>query len=170
MMYPVEKKYLCREQRRLGTGWMRTLRDRIILRLEDHIASCPRCQRRLMKVRRVETALTLLLTQPLSPGLLQKANTRAISVLRRDLRRSPSAENLRTVEVRPDWTTRHRRVLDAAFGAAACLAVLVLLRIGIFSSMKEIEDDGRTAVQNYYAKHLDDEVMREIFQPPAGRA
>lgn len=145
---------------------MRRLRDRMLLRLEDHAATCPRCQRRLLKVQRAETALTLLLTQPLSPGLLQKANRRALNVLKHDLRESAPAERLRTVEVRPDWTSRHRRALDFAFNAAACLAVMVLLRTSVFSSMKEIEDDGRCVVQNYYSKHLDADLVDEIFRSP----
>lgn len=165
-MNSVKKISLCRQQRQLKMGWVRQMRESLLYRLEDHIATCPKCQKRLVKVQRAETALKLLMTQPLAPDLLQKANASALQVLKKDLRDTAPAEALRNVQVRPDWTNRHRRVLETAFSAAACLAVLVLLRTGVFSSMNEIEDDGRAIVQNYYAKHLDSDLMEEIFRSP----
>ena len=161
-----ESMNLCRQQRQAKTGWMQALRDRLFLRLEDHVMNCPRCQGRLVKVQRVETAIRTLLTQPLAPNLLQKANQRALNMLRRDVRETEPAEKLRKAEVRTDWTMRHRKLLDSVFNTAACLAVLVMLKTGIFSSMKDFKSDSQSIVQNYYAKHLDTDTMQELFRPP----
>ena len=157
---------LCRKRRQLVTGWLETFKERLRLGLEDHIASCPRCQGRLVRVQRTENALKLLVTQPLTPGLLQKANQSALKVLRKDLREASCAETLRSACVRPDWTSRHHRVLETLFSAAACLAVLVLLKTGIFTRMRTIEHDGRCIMRNYYAQNLDAPLVEELFGDP----
>jgi hypothetical protein len=118
----------------------------------------------------VELALQMILSQPHSLSLLQEANEAALSVLRRQERHSPKAEALRQATVQPDWTARHTRRLEKLVGVAACLMVICLIKIGVFSSLKDIHDDGQTAMHNYYARNLDPEMMGELFDEPTQQA
>lgn len=151
-------------------GLFASMKEKWSLRLRDHIASCPRCQKRLLKLGRVELALQLLLSQPHSLTLLQEANMAALKMLGRRERFSSKADALRQATPQPDWTQRHTKRLEKLLGVAACLMVICLIKIGVFSSLKEIHDDGQTAMRNYYARNLDQETMGDLFDEPTQQA
>ena len=134
------------------TGW-----------LQNHIFNCPRCQQRFNRIGKVNLALSLLKTQPHRLDLLMRANTQAINVLKHSLRNAPKAEKLREQHPEPKWFVRCNSFTQPAVNAAACMLVLVLLKMGVFSSMDNIQQHGTTAVQHYYARHLDQNTVNDIF-------
>ncbi len=147
-------KPICPIQFPKPTGWLASIRFRLSGDLEGHIASCPRCRRRLADWGRVELALKLILTQPHSLTLLQRANQKALKMLSHRERFSPKAEALRQVAACPNWILRNSRLLEKVLQTAACLAVACLLKVGLVSFFTDIHEEGQKAVHNYYAAHL----------------
>jgi anti-sigma factor RsiW len=131
--------------------------------LQEHIANCPRCQQRLSRVGRVSVALSLLKSQPHALDLLKRANAQAINVLKHGLREAPKAEKLREIRPEPKWFVRYSRVVQPVANAAACILILVLLKLGVFSSMDNIQRHGNSAVKHYYSRHLDQGTVNDIF-------
>lgn len=131
--------------------------------LQKHIANCPRCQRRLSRIGRVNIALALLKSQPHALDLLKRANAQAINVLKHSLRNAPKAEKLKDIRPEPKWFIRYTSVAQPVVNAAACILVLVLLKMGVFSSMDNIQRHGNSAVQHYYSRHLDQNTVNDIF-------
>jgi len=164
-MNPREKKNLCKKLRlslvrlldnrfRLQTGW-----------IQNHIANCPRCRARLIGYSRLEMAFGLLKSQPHSLELLQHANCQALSVLQHSLRQAPQAQFLREVLPKPKWYQRLLKYTHSLGNAAACLTILFLMRIGIFSSMNEFHREGEKAVKQYYRHYLGDtDMMDDMFR------
>ena len=140
--------------RRLGpeAGWVRR-----------HVATCPRCQRRLAFLRNVETALSLIRSQPHSLDLLSRANAHTIKMLEHDLREAPKARELERSRPEPALLERVREYRRSAINVAACLAIVMLARIGLFSSLDKARTGGQKVVRQYYATHMGDDLAREIF-------
>ena len=136
----------------LGGNWM-----------AKHVATCPRCQKRLGNMTRVEMAFTILRSQVHNIDLFAKANTQAVNTLKHSLRNAPAAEKLRRKEARPNWLVRNYRSVSSITSAAACLAILVLLKVGIFSSMDSMQKKGTESLKQYYAKQLDENTVNDIF-------
>ena len=67
----------------------------------EHIAQCPRCQKRLRGFSKVATGLSLLKSQPHNISLLSRANQQAIGALRRDTRELPKALALKNAQPGP---------------------------------------------------------------------
>lgn len=126
--------------------------------VQRHLAACPRCRGQIAGNSRLRLALALVKTQPYSPDLLMQANRRAIRVLKRNLQESAQAEKLRHVCARPSPGERLSKYTQSISHAAACLLVLVLLRMGIFSSLTKIQDQGEQFVEQYYTRHLDQDL------------
>jgi anti-sigma factor RsiW len=122
--------------------------------ISRHIAHCPRCCRRLAGFSRVQLAFMLLKSQPHGLGLLREANHRALGMLKHSLREAPKADTLRQAQPEPKWHQRCVRYTRSIGNAAACLAILMLMKAGIFSSMEKFQDEGQKAVQQYYRHHL----------------
>jgi anti-sigma factor RsiW len=169
-MTSMRNNELCRQRRKARGGLFASIKDKLSLQLRDHIASCPRCRQRIAKLGRVELALQMMLSQPHSLTLLQEANEAALKMLRRQERLSPKADALRQTTPQPDWTARHTKRLEKLLGVAACLMVICLIKVGVFSSLKDIHDDSQTAMHNYYARNLDPEMMGELFDEPTQQA
>ena len=131
--------------------------------LHDHILTCPKCQARITRVGQVDLALTALRSQPHSLDLVMKANTRAISVLKHSLREAPKAERLQQLEPAGGPHEKYGKHIVPLSKTAACLAVVLFLKLGIFSSMDNFRKEGNAAVEHYYAKHLGQEFADEIF-------
>jgi len=131
--------------------------------LHDHIRTCPRCRQRIARVGHVDLALMALRSQPHSLDLLMKANTKAISVLKHSLREAPKAEALQQLEPYSPPAEKYGRHLVPLAKTAACLAVVLVLKLGVFSSMDTFRRQGGAAVEHYYAKHLGQEAADEIF-------
>ncbi len=131
--------------------------------IKRHIADCPKCQKRFAVLGRVDLALSLIKAQPHKLDLLARANDQAVGVLKHSLRSSPKAGQLRTAFPKPTVRDRLGNCYQAALNAAACLAILFLLKIGIFSSMSVLEDQGSKAVENYYVRSAGRELSDDIF-------
>ncbi len=131
--------------------------------VHEHIASCPRCQRRFSALNRVNMTLALLKSRPHAKHLLSQANSQTINVLQHKLRETDKAQTLRTTLPDPSvrdriWLARH-----SLAHVAACVAVLLLSKIGIFSTIKHSQVAGHKAVRHLYASHLDSDTTDEIF-------
>ena len=136
----------------MTAGWVRR-----------HVAECPRCRGELLGNGRLRMALLLLKTQPHAPDLLMRANRHAVAAMEHTLRAMPEAEKLRHAAPRRALSERIGRYSQALTHAAACLAILMLVRMGIFSSMTRVHDEGTRVVQQYYARHLDADILDDIL-------
>ena len=160
-MNRLDRKHDCEATRRglaeaiLGrivpTGWM-----------ERHMANCPRCRRKALAVGRVDLALMLLRTQAHTWDLLRKANRQAVAALGHVLREEPRALQLRNVTLQPTLRERMGRYSQPLTNALACLAVLVLLRTGIYSAATRVHEGGQQALEQRYAQ-LDSDIREQIL-------
>ena len=131
--------------------------------VQNHIANCPRCRKRLALVGKVELALSVIKSQPHSLDLLMRANAQAIGVLKHSLRNSPKAQKLKAILPEPKLLESCGKYKHSIANAVACLAVLFLMKIGIFSSIEKFQNQGSQAVKNYYAAHVGQEMTDDIF-------
>lgn len=152
----------CKAVRRRPGLWD-SLKERIQMRLMDHVATCPRCQKRLAMANRVQLAFDLIKSQPQSPDLLATANQKATGVLKHSLRTAPKSDMLRRSVQDQHWIDKKRSSFEWLLNAAACLCVMVMVRMGITDSLTDIRRQGETAVHNYYARNLDRQLVDEIF-------
>lgn len=129
----------------------------------NHIKKCEKCQKRIIGLGNVDFAFSLLKSQPHKIDLLMRANTQAINVLKHSLRNAPKAQKLKMARPQPKWHRRNSRQIQALLSAAACIAVVVLLKFGAFSSADTVEKHGKNIMRNYYAKHLGQETADELF-------
>lgn len=136
----------------LGADWV-----------QSHIASCPRCQRRLAFSSKVNLALALTKSQPHKLELLMRANTQAIKVLKHSLRECPKADQLKSAIPQPHLLDRISKYKYAVANVAACLIVLVLMKSGIFSSVERFQSKGEQAVKQYYASRVGSDIVDDIF-------
>jgi hypothetical protein len=134
--------------------------------IQDHLAHCPRCRERILPLGRVEMAMSLLKTQPHQLDLLMRANTKAIGMLKHSLRNAPKADKLKGARPEPTFAERYGKYVRPTANAAACLALLVLAKIGIFESMKRFDQESQKTIHQYYAKNVGSELADEIFTPP----
>jgi hypothetical protein len=166
-MWIIKKKNYCR---RLKDLMYRLLTDRFNIDrnwVQNHIANCPRCQRRIMRLGKVELALSLLKSQPHSLDLLMRANTRAIGVLKHGLRTTTRAEYLRNVRPEPGILERCAKYKHSFANAAACIAIAFLMKSSVFSSAKTFENESRKAVEHYYASQVGKDIAGDIFKTHA---
>jgi len=126
--------------------------------VQDHVAQCPRCQKRFGAIGKVELGLSLLKTEPHGLDLLAKANTKAVGVLKHSLRNSVPAERLRIARVEPGRLEVIAKYGRSVIGTAACFAILILLKVGIFSAMDNIEQQGEKAIAQYYSEHTGQDI------------
>ena len=131
--------------------------------IQNHIATCPRCQRRLARLGKVELAITLLKSRPHRLDLLMRANTQAIGVLRHSLRTTAKAEHLRNIRPEPSIFERCSKYKHSLANAAACIAVAILMKNSAFYSAKTFETKGQKAVEHYYASRAGEDIARDIF-------
>jgi len=136
----------------LDTGWA-----------QKHIANCPRCQSRIVGISKVELALSLVKSQRHDLDLLMRANAQAIGVLKHGLRQTPKAEKLKSTLPEPTLSERFSKYKHSAANVAACLAILLLMKIGIFSSMDKFQSRSQEVLKQYYARHIGQDLADEIF-------
>lgn len=132
--------------------------------LRNHIHHCPKCAQRLVDLHRVEFAFLLLKSQPHRLDLLTRANTAALGVLKHQLRFAPRAEALRTANPEPHWTSRYSPGFEKMLNVAACLFIIVLVKCGTTSFLKDIYHDGSQIMHNYYAKNLGQDAADELIE------
>lgn len=147
---------------RLAAAWLeRVAMDRLggpIERLQEHATHCPRCRQRLLGVHRLQMGLTLMRTQVHGHDLLMRANRRAIAAMSYTVRDLPQAEVLRHAQPKFPWRQRMARYGQGLTHAAACLAVMLCLRLGIFQSVAKLQEGGQRMAQEYQANHFGDEL------------
>lgn len=131
--------------------------------VQRHVAMCPRCQHRLASVGRVNLAFELLKSQPHSLDLLSRANTQAIGVLKRTLREGPKADKLKTKRPEPALAEKCSKYTHSTANVAACLAILLLTKFGVFSCMDKFQTQGQKALKQYYASQVGQDLADEIF-------
>jgi len=134
---------------------------------QRHISECPRCQRRLVAHRRVDLALSLAKTQPHKLDLLARANARAISVLKHSLRAEPEVENLKSKLPEPKPLEMFQRCGRSFANVAACVAIVLLMKIGVLSSMDQFNSTGQNSIKQYYTRHIGEDMAGEMFSPEA---
>ena len=162
----ITQKNKCRELRfRLSDmvgGYLNADADWI----QQHIKHCCRCRARLAGFNRVEIALSLLKTEPHKVDLLGRANNQAIRILKHSLRDAPRAQSLKHKQPEPKWYQRCARYTHSIGNAAACLAILLLMRMGIFSSMNKFQDEGQKVLKQYYKHQLPDDssLVDDLFR------
>ena len=131
--------------------------------LRNHIVSCPRCQKRLADFGRVNLAFSLIKSHPHRLDLWMRANTQTISVLKHSLRNMPKAQKLKSIKPEPGLIEKSRKYRGSVVNAVACLAVLFLMKTGVFSSMNKFQTGGTDALRGYYTANAGADIANEIF-------
>lgn len=131
--------------------------------VQNHIANCPRCQRRMASVGKVNLAMSIIKSQPHKLDLLMRANAQAIGVLKHSLREAPKARKLKAMRPEPKLLERWSKYRHSAANAAACIVVLFLMKTGVFSSMDKFQTEGQKAMRQYYACQVGQDLADEIF-------
>jgi len=129
----------------------------------NHIAGCPRCQRRLASVGRVNLALSIIKSQPHNLDLLMRANTQAIGVLKHSLRNAPKAQKLKVLLPEPKLLERCQKYKHSLSNVAACITILLLMKIGVFSFIDKFQAEGNKVVKHYYVSRVGEEIAKDIF-------
>ena len=137
--------------------------------VQNHIENCPRCRRRLALAGKVNLALSVVKSQPHKLDLLMRANTQTIGVLKHSLRGAPKARKLRTMLPEPKLMERWGKYRCTAANLAACIAVLFLMKIGVFSTMNEFQTQGRKVIRQYYNGQVGKDLADEVFAKNATR-
>ncbi len=153
----------CRQIR----GWLRNvIKSHLGLDADwvrNHIVNCSRCHRRLVNVGKVNLAFSIMKSQPHKLDLLMRANTQAIGVLRHSLRTAPKARKLRVMHPEPKLFEKCSKYTHSTANVAACIAILLLMKIGIFSSMDKFQNQGQRVVEKYYASQVGEDLANEVF-------
>jgi hypothetical protein len=131
--------------------------------VQKHIAECPKCMRRLAAAGRVSLALSTIKTQPHKNDLLMRANSQAIGVLKHSLREAPRAQKLRQALPSPGLFERYGRYGHSLANLAACLVILLLMKVGVFSSVERFQSEGEKAVKHYYASQVGEDLANDVF-------
>lgn len=156
----------CKPLRTARPGWWSVLTNHLTERCRTHIAGCPRCQRRLARIGRVDAALSLMRMQPQSRDLLARANTVALKYLKGSVRDTPHAERLRRAVPEPSRMEKAVPFVDRLVNMAACLFIVLMIRSGLTDNMFEIKEQGTNVMESYYARHLDNgfgDLYEDIF-------
>jgi hypothetical protein len=154
----------------------RSLRQRLLASLgkglgpqaawvQRHAANCPRCRRRLAAWGKVELALSIIKSQPHRLDLLSRANSCAVKMLKRSLREAPKALALEQARPEPTVLQRSVRYRYRITNMAACVAILVLTRSGLFSSLDRATAGGEKFMKQYYAAHAGEDIAEDVFGP-----
>jgi len=131
--------------------------------LNDHIMHCPRCQQRLISCGKVNLALSFMKSQPHGLDLLMRANTQAIAVLKHSLRREPKAQELEKKLPEPKILERCSKYGHSVANLAACIVILLLMKIGVFSSMDQFHNQGQRVMKQYYTRQVGEDLADEVF-------
>ena len=131
--------------------------------LHNHIMYCPRCQHRLVSCGKVNLALSFMKSQPHALDLLMRANTQAIAVLKHSLRCEPKAQMLERKLPEPKLLERCSHYGHSLANLAACIVILFLMKVGVFSSMNNLQTQGQKVIKQYYVKQVGEDLANEIF-------
>jgi hypothetical protein len=174
MRLPAHRQTTCSQQQEPGGTLCRRIRQRwadsLARRLgpeapwvHRHVAHCPRCQKRLAALGKVDLALSFIKSQPQRLDLLTQANAAAVRMLKHSLREAAQAEQLEQAKPEPGLIERCARYRISATHLAACIAILFLTKAGIVSSIDEVRTRGQAALKQYYTHQAGEDVARDIF-------
>jgi len=131
--------------------------------VQNHIANCPRCQRRFASVGKVNLALSLMKSQPHNLDLLMRANAQAIGVLKHSLREAPRAKTLKNMQPEPKLLERCSKYESSTANVAACIIILFLMKTGVFSFMDKFQTEGQKVVKQYYVNQVGEDLANDVF-------
>lgn len=131
--------------------------------VQKHIANCPRCRRRLAAAAKVNLAFSLIKSQPHQLDLLARANRHTIRHLKRDVRDLPKAQKLKCAVPEPGIFEKMRKYRGAVANIAACITIILTMKMGIFNSAHNFQDSSRRAMHQYYARNAGSDLADEIF-------
>ena len=131
--------------------------------LQNHISKCLRCLRRFVSRGKVNLALSFMKNKPHRLDLLMRANAQAIGVLKHRLRQAPRARQLRTILPEPKPLERCGKYGCSAAMLAACISILLLMKISVFSSMDKFYTEAQKVNKQYYARQVGQDLADEIF-------
>ena len=131
--------------------------------MQKHIAQCPRCQKRLKSINKVNLALSCMKSQPHNLDLLKRANIQTIGVLKHSLREAPKAQKLRNMLPEPKLFERMAKYFQPSANLAVCVLVLVLMKMSVFSSMSKVQTQGQKAMKQYYVAQVGEDLAEDIF-------
>lgn len=131
--------------------------------IHDHVANCPRCQRRLVAIGKVDLALSAVKSQPHSLDLLKRANAQAIDTLKHSLREAPKTDVLKQALPKPRLLEKLTACGSSLTNLAACVVVLCLMKVGVFSSMDSFQTQGDEFVRQYYTQRAGQDLADDMF-------
>lgn len=131
--------------------------------IRRHAANCPKCRRRIAALNKVDLALSIVKSQPHRLDLLKRANAHAIGMLRRSLRDASQAQALKDCQPEPSFFERSGRYRYRLANLAACLAIVLLTRTGLFASLERVRTRGNECMRQYYAVQAGEDLAGEIF-------
>ncbi|HSV99032.1 MAG TPA: hypothetical protein VLI39_02600 [Sedimentisphaerales bacterium] len=151
----IRRRLLDSAQRRFGPAapWV-----------QRHAAGCPRCRQRLAGLARVDIALSVIKSQPHQFDLLTRANAAAIRMLGHHLRQSEAADKLKEAKPKPSFAERYAGHQGAITNVAACIALLMLTKVGIFTSLDKARTRGEAAMKQYYTTRAGEDLAGEVFK------
>jgi len=117
----------------------------------------------MASIGKVNLALSIIKSQPHKLDLLMRANAQAIGVLKHSLREAPKARKLKEARPEPKLLERWSKYKHSAANAAACIAILFLMKTGVFSSMDKFQTEGQKAMRQYYAAQIGQDLADELF-------
>jgi hypothetical protein len=112
----------------------------------------------------VDLALSVVKSQPHRLDLLRRANTAAVQMLSRQLREDTESRKLEQARPEPSFAERCGRYQNAVTNVAACLAILVLTKAGIFSSFSRANMQGQAVMKQYYTNQAGEDLAGEVFK------
>jgi hypothetical protein len=92
-----------------------------------------------------------------------RANSQAIGVLKHSLREAPKAQTLKKALPRPGLFERCSRYGHSLANLAACVVIVLLMKVGVFSSVERFQSEGEKAVKHYYAGQVGEDMANDIF-------
>jgi hypothetical protein len=111
----------------------------------------------------VDLAIAAMLSQPHRLDLLRRANSSALRMLKRDLREEAQAQSLDRDGAEPALAEADTH-LNTLLRIAACLAIILLVRVGVFTTLNKARTQGRAAMKQYYAHHAGQDMADEIWR------
>ncbi len=132
--------------------------------VQKHVASCPRCQRRLAAMARVDLGLSTIKSQPHSLDLLMRANSAAVRMLNHRLREAARDRRLEEARPEPRLVEKYAAYRAAVMNVAACIAILFLTKAGIFSSFDKARSGGQAVMKQYYTAQAGEDLAGEVFK------
>jgi len=131
--------------------------------VQRHVAHCPRCQKRLAAWGKVDLALSMIKSQPHRLDLLMRANAAAVRMLNHSLREAARSQELEQARPESCFLDRLNRYRNPITNVAACLAILLLTKTGIFSSFDKVHSRGQTALKQYYTTQVGEDMAKDVF-------